>query len=353
MVELRTLWQFFESMERLLPTVMVTGGAGFIGSALCRLLVGNRLARVVNIDKLTYAADLSSLDPVSGSPDYHFEKADICDAAAMRRLLADYQPDGVIHLAAESHVDRSIDGPADFIRTNLLGTYQLLDAARDYWQGLPDGRRRSFRFLHVSTDEVFGSLGGEGKFGMSSSYDPSSPYAASKAGADHLTAAWYRTYGLPVIRSNGSNTYGPYQNSEKLIPRMIMRCLNGSPLPVFGDGGNVRDWIHVDDHARALWRIFQAGRCGETYLVGAGNEQRNVDLVRTICRLMDEYLPHACPGGHESLIDFVADRPGHDFRYAVDPSRLETELGWRAEVDFETGLRDAVRWYLDRAVRAG
>lgn len=334
-------------MNRLLPTVLVTGGAGFIGSALCRLLVGNGLARVVNIDKLTYAANLSSLDPVSGSPDYHFAKADICDAAELRRLFGQHQPDGVIHLAAESHVDRSIDGPADFIETNLVGTFQLLDAAKDYWQGLSDGRREDFRFLHVSTDEVFGSLGREGVFDEASSYHPSSPYSASKAGADHLADAWHRTYGLPVIRSNGSNTYGIYQNPEKFIPRMILHCARRIPLPVFGNGGNVRDWIHVDDHARALWTVFQSGRCGETYLVGARNPLRNIDVVRSICRLMDECAPGDFPGGHESLIRFVPDRPGHDFRYAVDPSRMETELGWRAEVDFDDGLRDTVRWYLE------
>ncbi len=334
-------------MSRPLPTVLVTGGAGFIGSALCRLLVGNGLARAVNLDKLTYAANLSSLDPISASTEYHFEKVDICDAAELRRVFGLHQPDGVIHLAAESHVDRSIDGPADFIETNLVGTFQLLDAAKDYWQGLAEERRGRFRFLHVSTDEVFGPLGMGGMFSETSPYHPSSPYSASKAGADHLADAWHRTYGLPVIRSNGSNTYGPYQNPEKFIPRMILHCARQIPLPVFGHGVNVRDWIHVDDHARALWKIFQTGNVGGTYLVGARNERRNIDLVRNICRLMDQYAPHACPGGYESLICFVPDRPGHDFRYAIDPTRIETELGWRAEVDFDEGLRDTLRWYLE------
>ena len=329
------------------PTLIVTGGAGFIGSALCRYLIRYQLATVVNIDKLTYAANLASLAEIEDSPDYHFRKVDICDHAALREIFAEFKPDGVIHLAAQSHVDRSIHEASKFIETNLLGTFQLLETSRGYWNNLPSERKPAFRFLHVSTDEVYGSLGDDGLFDEASPYNPSSPYSASKAGADHLVAAWHHTYGLPVVISNGSNTYGPYQFPEKLIPLMILNCMRHLPLPVYGEGANVRDWMFVDDHAKALWMLWKNGRPGGKYNVGGRNERRNIDVVRKICLLMDQCSPDPVKGGHESLITYVTDRPGHDARYAIDATKLESELGWSAEETFDSGIEKTVRWYLE------
>ena len=325
--------------------ILVTGGAGFIGSAVCRHLVAVSGATVLNIDKLTYAANLASLATIEASERYRFLKADICDAAAMSDAFASFAPDAVIHLAAESHVDRSITGSAAFVETNICGTYVLLEAARAYWSSLAAERKAAFRFLHVSTDEVYGSLGQDGLFREDTAYDPSSPYSASKAASDHLVTAWHRTYGLPALISNCSNNYGPYQFPEKLIPLMILNAREAKPLPVYGNGRNVRDWLYVDDHARALETILNNGRPGETYNVGGRNERTNIDVVRTICALLDEHEPSAAP--HDHLITFVEDRPGHDQRYAIDATKLETELGWRAREDFDSGIAKTVRWYLD------
>lgn len=336
-------------MPHAKPTLIVTGGCGFIGSALCRYLIRGGLAAVVNIDKLTYAANPASVAEIEGSPDYHFRKVDICDHAPLRGVFAEFDPDGVIHLAAQSHVDRSIREASECIETNLLGTFQLLEASRVCWNDLSPGRKAAFRFLHVSTDEVYGSLGEKGFFDETSRYDPSSPYSASKAGADHLASAWHRTYGLPVIISNGSNNYGPFQYPEKLIPLMILNCLHHRPLPVYGDGAHVRDWLFVDDHVAAIWALWQNGRPGEKYNVGGRNERRNIDVVRRICTLMDQWSPRPIEGGHEALITFVDDRPGHDFRYAIVCSKLETETGWRARETFDSGIEKTVRWYLDNA----
>jgi dTDP-glucose 4,6-dehydratase len=326
-------------------TLLVTGGAGFIGSAVVRHLVEQTDAIVVTVDTLTYAGHRENLAPVMDHPRHHFEEEDVADAAAMHRLFREYEPRGVLHLAAESHVDRSIDGPAAFVQTNVVGTQVLLEAARTYWdeQGEPEG----FRFLHVSTDEVYGELGETGAFTEETPYDPSSPYSASKAGADHLARAWHRTYGLPVLITNCSNNYGPYQHPEKLIPVVILSALDGGPIPVYGDGKNVRDWLYVEDHVRALLRVLEAGRIGETYNVGGRCERENIAVVRTICDILDDHRPDAVEGGHESLITFVEDRPGHDWRYAIDPSKVEDELGWAPQVDFEEGLRRTVRWYLE------
>lgn len=322
--------------------IVVTGGAGFIGSTLTRMLVGTG-EDVVVVDKLTYAANLASLAPVSSSPRYKLVKQDICDFEGLKAIFAREQPDAVMHLAAESHVDRSISGSAEFIQTNIVGTYALLEAARGYWSGLPVERKAAFRFLHVSTDEVYGSLGSEGLFEETTAYDPSSPYSASKAASDHLAMAWQRTYGLPVVISNCSNNYGPCHFPEKLIPLVILNALEGKPLPVYGDGSNVRDWLYVDDHARALHLILTRGRIGETYNVGCGNERTNLAVVHAICDLVDELAGGA---DRRSLIRFVSDRPGHDQRYAIDATKLERELGWRALETFETGLRKTVAWYL-------
>jgi dTDP-glucose 4,6-dehydratase len=329
------------------PTLIVTGGAGFIGSAVCRHLIRSQLATVVNIDKLTYAASLASLAEIEDSPEYHFRKVDICDHASLRHVFAEFHPDGVIHLAAQSHVDRSIHEAAEFIETNLLGTFHLLEASRGYWSSLAPDRKPDFRFLHVSTDEVYGSLGDEGLFEETTPYNPSSPYSASKAGSDHLVTAWHRTYGLPVVISNCSNNYGPFQFPEKLIPLMIRNCMRHLPLPVYGEGANVRDWLFVDDHVKALWMLWKNGRVGEKYNVGGRNERRNIDVVRKICRLMDQYSPKPVQGGHETLITFVEDRPGHDARYAINSTKLETELGWTAHENFESGIEKTVRWYLE------
>lgn len=325
--------------------VIVTGGAGFIGSAVVRHLITATNASVSVIDKLTYAANLDSLATVSGSPRYRLIREDICNGGAMMDIFAAEQPDFVLHLAAESHVDRSITGPQAFIDTNVGGTYALLEAARAYHGALPAERRAAFRFLHVSTDEVFGSLGPEGLFTETSPYDPSSPYSASKAASDHLARAWHRTYDLPVIVSNCSNNYGPCHFPEKLIPLTILNALEGKPVRIYGDGSNVRDWLYVEDHARALWRIATAGQVGATYTVGGRSERTNLQVAQAVCDLLDELRPEGGP--HRRLITLVDDRPGHDQRYAVDTARIERDLGWRPEETFETGLRKTVRWYLD------
>ena len=329
--------------ERL--NILVTGGAGFIGSALCRHLVGTGRYRVVNLDKLTYAGNLDSLKEIEDSPDHRFVRGDIGDQSLVRDLLSSEAIDIVMHLAAESHVDRSIDGPEAFIDTNIVGTFRLLNAALDHWRGLPDDRKARFRFHHVSTDEVFGDLPlDEGVFTEETPYAPSSPYSASKAASDHLVRAWHETYGLPVVLSNCSNNYGPFHFPEKLIPLAILNAIEGKPLPVYGRGENVRDWLHVEDHARALEAIVTRGRVGESYNVGARSERTNLQVVEAICDLVDARL--AGPS-RRSLITFVDDRPGHDRRYAIDPSKIEHELGWRAEHGFDSGLANTVDWFLD------
>lgn len=324
--------------------VLVTGGAGFIGSAVVRHLVLVRGYEVLTVDKLTYAGTLTSLRAVDSHPNHHFLKADICDRQAITEAYDGFRPDRVMHLAAESHVDRSITGARDFVETNVIGTFTMLEAARHYWTGLSAEDKAAFRFLHVSTDEVYGSLGAEGLFTEETPYDPSSPYSASKASSDHLAKAWQRTYGLPVVVSNCSNNYGPYHFPEKLIPLMILNALEGKPLPVYGNGANIRDWLYVEDHARALDLIAERGRPGETYNVGGRNERRNLDVVQRICALMDKYHPAGAP--HDRLITYVADRPGHDARYAIDATKLETELGWKAEENFDSGIDKTVEWYL-------
>lgn len=326
--------------------IIVTGGAGFIGSALCRLLISETTHTVVNVDALTYAANLTSLESIAASPRYRFVKANICDRPRMDALLAEVEPDAIMHLAAESHVDRSITGSDAFIQTNIVGTFTLLEAARAYWSKLPKQRQRDFRFLHVSTDEVYGSLGPEGLFREDTAYDPSSPYSASKAASDHLAVAWHRTYGLPVLISNCSNNYGPYHFPEKLIPLMILNGLEGKPLPVYGNGSNVRDWLFVEDHAGALLAIIERGRPGETYNVGGRAERANLTVVERICDVLDRLAPRTGARHRRELITFVADRPGHDQRYAIDCSKIERELGWRASVDFEAGIERTVAWYL-------
>ena len=325
--------------------VIVTGGAGFIGSAVVRHLVLEKGYEVLNVDALTYAGYLPSLKAVDGKSNYRFLHANICDRRAMEQAISGFRPDRIMHLAAESHVDRSITGAADFIQTNVIGTFTLLEAARDYWAGMDEGGKKDFRFHHVSTDEVYGSLGSEGLFTEQTPYDPSSPYSASKASSDHLVMAWQRTYGLPVVVSNCSNNYGPYHFPEKLIPLAILNALAGEHLPVYGKGENVRDWLYVEDHARALDLIAERGRVGETYNVGGRNERQNIDVVRRICTVLDELVPGNRP--REELIEFVTDRPGHDARYAIDATKLETELGWRAQEDFDSGIEKTVQWYLD------
>jgi dTDP-glucose 4,6-dehydratase len=325
--------------------VIVTGGAGFIGSALVRHLVLDKGYDVLNVDALTYAGYLPSLRAVEDKPNYRFVHANICDRPAMEQAIASFRPDRIMHLAAESHVDRSITGAADFVQTNVIGTFTLLEAARDYWSALEPAAKQAFRFLHVSTDEVYGSLGDEGLFTEDTPYDPSSPYSASKASSDHLAKAWQRTYGLPVVVSNCSNNYGPYHFPEKLIPLTILNALAGERLPVYGKGENVRDWLFVEDHARALDIIAERGRIGETYNVGGRNERRNIDVVRRICAVLDALVPANRP--RDELIEFVTDRPGHDARYAIDATKLESELGWRAREDFDSGIEKTVQWYLD------
>lgn len=325
--------------------VLVTGGAGFIGSALVRYLVLEKGYEVLTLDALTYAGCMASLRDVMDRPNHRFVKADIRNSADVEAAITGFRPDRIMHLAAESHVDRSISGAKDFVETNVVGTFTLLEAARRYWNAMEGAAKANFRFLHVSTDEVYGSLGDEGLFTETTPYDPSSPYSASKAASDHLAKAWERTYGLPVVVSNCSNNYGPYHFPEKLIPLTILNALAGSRLPVYGTGENVRDWLFVDDHARALDLIAERGRIGETYNVGGRNERRNIDVVRRICAVLDGLVPGETP--REQLIEFVTDRPGHDARYAIDASKLESELGWRAAETFDTGIEKTVRWYLD------
>jgi dTDP-glucose 4,6-dehydratase len=327
--------------------ILVTGGAGFIGSAVVRHIINNTQDTVLNLDKLTYAGNTESLAAIDNNPRYRFEQADICDRAALDRIFADFQPQAIMHLAAESHVDRSIEGPAAFIETNIVGTYTLLEATRAYWDGLPAADKAAFRFHHISTDEVYGDLDGpEDLFTETTPYAPSSPYSASKASSDHLVRAWRRTYGLPVLVTNCSNNYGPYHFPEKLIPHIILKAMQGEPLPVYGDGKQIRDWLYVEDHARALYKVVREGTVGETYNIGGHNEKQNIEVVRAICALLDELHPQSPVIPHEQLITFVRDRPGHDRRYAIDASKIARELGWVPQESFETGLRKTVQWYL-------
>jgi dTDP-glucose 4,6-dehydratase len=326
--------------------ILVTGGAGFIGSALVRYLISNTGYSVVNMDKLTYAGHRESLEEVEGSERYHFVQEDICDAEAVRSVLNSHLPGAVMHLAAESHVDRSIDGSAEFIRTNINGTHTLLEECREYLKGSGRQFKDHFRFLHVSTDEVYGSLGDEGFFTESTPYDPRSPYSSSKAASDHLARAWHHTYGLPVLITNCSNNYGPCQFPEKLIPVVILKALRGEPIPVYGTGENVRDWLYVDDHVRALLTVLQSGKPGETYNIGGHNEMKNIDVVHTLCDALQELVPRNS-GHYRDLITFVTDRPGHDFRYAIDASKIERELGWKPGETFGSGMKKTVQWYLD------
>ena len=330
--------------------ILVTGGAGFIGSAVVRHIIENTRDCVVNVDKLTYAGNLESLESVENNPRYVFEQVDICDAKELTRVFEQHQPDAVMHLAAESHVDRSIDGPAAFIETNIVGTYTLLEAARAYWNSLNDEKKAAFRFHHISTDEVYGDLEGtDDLFTETTPYAPSSPYSASKASSDHLVRAWLRTYGLPTIVTNCSNNYGPFHFPEKLIPLMILNALDGKSLPVYGNGQQIRDWLFVEDHARALYKVVTEGEVGETYNIGGHNEKANIDVVRTICSLLEELVPNKPEGvaKYEDLITYVKDRPGHDVRYAIDAAKIGRELGWKPQETFESGIRKTVEWYLD------
>jgi dTDP-glucose 4,6-dehydratase len=327
--------------------LLVTGGAGFIGSAVTRLIIEETDATVLVVDKMTYASNPAALRSIESSKRFGILKADICDRDAMREAIASFQPDAILNLAAESHVDRSIDGPGDFIQTNVVGTFTLLQAALDYWRRMPGASADRFRFVHISTDEVFGSLGDDGHFVETTAYDPSSPYSASKAASDHLVNAWHRTYGLPALITNCSNNYGPWQFPEKLIPLVVINGLEGKPLPVYGQGSNVRDWLHVEDHARALLKALETGKPGDCYCIGGSQERRNIDVVQSICSLLDELAPKAFP--HRDLIAFVEDRPGHDQRYAIDSSKAGRELGWKARESFESGLRKTVQWYIDNS----
>lgn len=329
--------------------ILVTGGAGFIGSAVVRHIVQDTDNTVLNVDKLTYAGNLESLAKVADNPRYQFSQTDICDRAALDQLFQAFQPDAVMHLAAESHVDRSITGPAAFIETNIIGTYQLLEAARHYWNGLVEDKKAEFRFHHISTDEVYGDLEGtEDLFLETTPYAPSSPYSASKASSDHLVRAWHRTYGLPVVLTNCSNNYGPYHFPEKLIPLVILNALTGKPLPVYGNGAQIRDWLYVEDHARALYKVVTEAEVGETYNIGGHNEQQNIDVVKAICNLLEELAPNKPEGiaNYHDLITYVKDRPGHDLRYAIDASKIKKDLGWVPVETFESGLRKTVEWYL-------
>jgi len=328
-------------------SILVTGGAGFIGGNFVHFVLARGDDRIVNLDKLTYAGNLDTLDGLKDHPRHLFVQGDIADRSLVRQLLDEHKVDAVVNFAAESHVDRSIDGPAAFIETNVVGTFNLLDCARAYWSRLEGPKRLAFRFLHVSTDEVYGSLGPEGLFTERTAYAPNSPYSASKAASDHLVRAWHHTYGLPVLTTNCSNNYGPYQFPEKLIPLMIAKAIAGEPLPIYGDGGNVRDWLYVEDHCRAIARVLEAGRPGEVYNVGGDSERTNLEVVDTLCALLDEALPHSTHRPHAKLKQFVPDRPGHDRRYAIDASKLKRELGWAPTESFETGLRRTLRWYLD------
>jgi len=332
---------------------LITGGAGFIGSAVIRHLINDTDAQVLNLDKLTYAGNLDSLLDVNSSDRYQFVQADICNAAAVCNIFSDFTPNVVMHLAAESHVDRSIDGPSEFIQTNIVGTYTLLEAAREYWSSLTDEDKVSFRFHHVSTDEVYGDLDDtDDLFLETTAYEPSSPYSASKASSDHLVRAWNRTYGLPIVITNCSNNYGPYQFPEKLIPHMILNAISGKSLPIYGDGLQIRDWLHVEDHARALVKVALEAKSGETYNIGGHNEVANIDVVRTLCGLLEEHVPHKAKGveHYEDLIVYVNDRPGHDVRYAIDASKIARDLGWTPQETFETGLRKTVEWYLSNHI---
>jgi dTDP-glucose 4,6-dehydratase len=336
------------SSQPVRRTIVVTGGAGFIGSSVIRnWLRDDDALRVVCIDKLTYAGNLASLATAEATKRLVFRRQDICDRSALDNIFAELRPDAVVHLAAESHVDRSIHGPADFITTNFVGTFTLLEAAREYWEKLPAAERDGFRFHHVSTDEVFGSLGDTGAFREDTAYAPNSPYSASKAGSDHLVRAWHHTYGLPVVSTNCSNNYGPYQFPEKLIPLMILNALHGKPLPVYGDGLNVRDWLYVEDHADALKLVLDSGRVAETYNIGGNAERKNIDVVKQLCVILDELHPKGAP--HERLVTYVKDRRGHDRRYAIDATKIRAELGWQPRESFESGLRKTVQWYLDNA----
>ena len=328
-------------------TILVTGGAGFIGGNFVIRQILREHCEVINLDALTYAGNLDTLDGVEADPNHHFVLGSIGDKALVDYLLDRYQPTAIINFAAESHVDRSIDSPEAFIQTNILGTFQLLESARKYWRGLPEAEQSRFRFLHVSTDEVYGSLGPTGKFTETTPYQPNSPYSASKASSDHLVRAYFHTYGMPVLTTNCSNNYGPYQFPEKLIPLIIHNALNGKPLPVYGTGANIRDWLFVEDHCSAIERVLEAGTPGEVYNIGGNNEKTNLDVVHAICDLLDEFKPDAAIGPRRNLITFVADRPGHDQRYAIDATKIKTQLGWEPEQTFETGLRRTVRWYLD------
>lgn len=329
-------------------TILVTGGAGFIGSAVIRHLMQHTNNTVVNVDKLTYAGNLESLANVSDNTRYYFERADICDAVEMARILKQHQPDIVMHLAAESHMDRSIDGPSAFIQTNIVGTYTLLEASRIYWQSLSEDKQKFFRFHHISTDEVYGDLAGTNElFTETTSYDPSSPYSASKASSDHLVRAWHRTYGLPVVVTNCSNNYGPYHFPEKLIPLVILNALEGKALPVYGDGSQIRDWLYVEDHAEALVLVATQGKVGETYNIGGHNEKKNIEVVKVICQILDEVSPKSDAEPYEKQITFVTDRPGHDLRYAIDASKIQKEMGWKPKETFESGMRKTVAWYLN------
>ncbi|MDG9860097.1 dTDP-glucose 4,6-dehydratase [Acinetobacter ursingii] len=330
--------------------ILITGGAGFIGSAVVRHIIQHTDNKVLNVDKLTYAGNLESLKEIDQNERYQFSQTDICDRAALDRLFLDFQPDAVMHLAAESHVDRSISGPADFIETNIIGTYQLLEAARYYWNTLAEDKKSAFRFHHISTDEVYGDLEGtEDLFLETTPYAPSSPYSASKASSDHLVRAWYRTYGLPVVLTNCSNNYGPYHFPEKLIPLVILNALAGKPLPVYGNGAQIRDWLYVEDHARALYKVVTEAKVGETYNIGGHNEQKNIDVVKAICELLEELVPNKPEGiaQYQDLITYVTDRPGHDLRYAIDATKIKQDLNWIPEETFKTGLRKTVKWYLD------